>query len=263
MIRRRFESARALLRRHPLLSHPIDTLRHLDAGARAGRSPLEHGPDDADHDEILARKTFLRRSFHALAFNGIDGDYAEFGCNTGSTFRMAHGAARLAGHQRHLWAFDSFAGLPSAADARDDHPAWVAGAMATSEADFHRLCTAAGIAPEEYTTVAGFYDVTLRDDAPGHRPDRIALAYVDCDLYSSTIDVLRFLVPRLRHGMILAFDDYYCYAADAAPGERTAAAEVFAALPQWRLVPYQQFGWHGMSFVLERTDLVPTDPLHR
>jgi hypothetical protein len=51
--------------------------------------------------------------------------------------------------------------------------------------------------------------------------------------------------------MILAFDDYYCYSQTQPSGERLAAAECFAGDPVWRLLPYVQFGWHGMSFVVE------------
>ena len=44
-------------------------------------------------------------------------------------------------------------------------------------------------------------------------PTDIALAYIDCDLYSSTMPVLEFLLPRLKNGMIIAFDDYFCWSA--------------------------------------------------
>jgi hypothetical protein len=235
-------------------------IRHFDDVYRSLSPHLEYGRSDVWQDEVLERKSFMRRAFYALSFNGIEGDYAEFGSNSATTFRLAHRASRLVGHRAHLWAFDSFEGLPPGVDERDEHPAWIPGTMATSEGDFRRMCAEAGIGSADYTTVAGFYRETLRPDAPDPRPSRIALAYIDCDLYSSTLDVLRFLSPRLANGMILAFDDYYCYAPDAVPGERRAAAEVFHDLPEWRLVPFIQFGWHGMSFIVERRDLLTVDP---
>ena len=84
----------------------------------------------------------------------------------------------------------------------------------------------------------------------------IALAYIDCDLYSSTMQVLRFLSPRLRHGMILAFDDYYCWSQTAVWGERNACNEFFAGHSRFRLLPYIQFGWNGMSFIVEEKTLL-------
>jgi len=44
---------------------------------------------DAYHHENSARKEFFRCAFSALAFNGIEGDYTEFGCCGGVTFGLA------------------------------------------------------------------------------------------------------------------------------------------------------------------------------
>jgi O-methyltransferase len=220
---------------------------------------LDFEPDDPWRSEMVHRKEFLRRAFHCVAFNGIEGDYAEFGCNGAMTFRLAWGAANLVDYPTHLWGFDSFAGLPSSDDPRDDHPQWVPGTMATSAEDFRRICGEAGLPSSAYTIVEGLYETSLRPDAPGARPERVSVAYVDCDLYSSTREVLGFLEPRLQLGAIVAFDDYYCYAPDAPSGERLAAAEHFAT-GDLRLVPYVQFGWHGMSFVVERRDAVRASP---
>ena len=208
-------------------------------------------------DEILGRRIFFQRVFRALDFNGIDGDYAEFGCWGAQTFRLAYAASRLTGANPRLWAFDSFEGLPVSADERDAHPVWQPGSLSVSEREFHELCALAGIQRTSYSTVVGFYNETLRDDALGPRPERISLAYIDCDLYSSTVSVLAFLEPRLRQGMVLAFDDYFCFGPEAASGERLAATEFFNSHGKWRLVPYIQFGWHGMSFMVEDRSLVP------
>jgi hypothetical protein len=203
------------------------------------------------HDEIFARKDFIRRAFSYLTFNDIKGDYAEFGCNGAMTFRMAYFAADILGYQTRLWGFDSFEGLPATADPRDKHPQWVAGTMATSVEEFRAICTSYGIPHGAYTVVPGYYDVTLPEDAGGERPDVVSFAYIDCDLYTSTRDVLRFLSTRIRHGTILAFDDYFCFSDSQSSGERLASEEAFGDDAAWRLVPYQPFGWHGMAFIVE------------
>jgi O-methyltransferase len=214
-------------------------------------------PPNSGLDERLGRKLFLERAFRALSFNGIPGDYAEFGCWSAATFKIAYRTSRLIdGHPRHLWGFDSFAGLPAPVDRRDAHPMWKAGGMAMSEEDFRQACAAAGMNAHEYTTVPGFYERTLRDPV-GPRPQQIALAYVDCDMYSSTREVLAFLAPRLQQGMVIAFDDYFCFGPDATSGNRLAAGEFFAGRPDWRPVPFLPVGWHGMSFMMERADLGP------
>ena len=201
--------------------------------------------------EKLGRLQFFHNAFKALSFNGIDGDYAEFGCCGGNTFAHAYRESRYHGHAAKLWAFDSFQGLPPATDDKDLHPEWVEGTMAISIDKFHEKCAANKIPHTDYTAVPGFYEQTLRDPDLDGRLKNIALAYIDCDLYSSTRTVLEFLMPRLKHGMIIAFDDYFCWSATQVSGERRAMLEFFHRNAEWELLPYMPYSWGGQSFVVE------------
>jgi hypothetical protein len=205
---------------------------------------------DRHFEEYRTRREFFRRAFDLLAFNGIDGDYVEFGCCGGLTFGLAHRLSRRAGMRCRLWAFDSFAGLPPQQGPADEHPAWVEGSMAIGEAEFRRICREHGIPRSSYEVVPGFYGQTLAPGQDRPLPGNICLAYVDCDLYSSARDVLAFLLPRLKHGMIIAFDDYYCWSSTQVSGERRACGELFRDSAQWRLLPFHAYGG-GMSFVVE------------
>jgi len=201
--------------------------------------------------ERLCRQRFFYSAFKALSFNGIDGDYAEFGSHGCNTFDLAHYEARRHRHPAKLWAFDSFRGLPPADLAEDQHPVWIEGTMKMSLDAFHKTCAARGIPRTAYNVVPGFYDETLPPLAAQGAPANLALVYVDCDLYSSTKTVLEFLRPRLKHGMIVAFDDYFCWSPTQISGERRAMLEAFENDPRWELLPYMQYGWHGQSFVVE------------
>jgi len=106
--------------------------------------------------------------------------------------------------------------------------------------------------------VPGFYSESLVPDAAGPRPTSIAFAYIDCDLYSSTVDVLRYLDGHLRNGTILAFDDYFCFSETNPAGERVAAEEFFAQHATWQLVPFLRYGFAGMSFVVEARSSMPS-----
>jgi hypothetical protein len=209
-----------------------------------------------DFQERKCRQEFFYNAFKALSFNGIDGDYAEFGCCGGMTFALAYYESRRHGHKARMWAFDSFQGLPAPQGTEDEHPVWVERSMATTLEQFHAICAANGIRRDAYTAVSGFYDQTLATMSPTDAPENIALAYIDCDLYSSTKTVLEFLKPRMKHGMIIAFDDYFCYSVSNISGERKAMLEFFTNYGRWALVPYMQFGWHGNSFVVEDKRLV-------
>jgi hypothetical protein len=205
---------------------------------------------DSPRREVACRREFFHNSFKALRFNGIDGDYAEFGSSTATTFGLAYHEVWRCGHPARLWAFDSFKGLPPPSP-DDAHPEWREGVMEITLEDFHAACARHGIPRDRYTAVPGYYHESLAAMAPEDEPRNIALAYVDCDLYSSTKAVLEFLRPRLKHGMIVAFDDYFCWSATQMAGERRAMLELVAADRTWEWVPYVQYGWHGQSFVIE------------
>jgi len=88
--------------------------------------PRYRGGDVAEAWEFKRR--FFRTAFRALDFNGIEGDYAEFG-SAGMTFSLAFDQIRRREIRRHMWAFDSFQGLPDASSELDSHPRWTKGAM--------------------------------------------------------------------------------------------------------------------------------------
>ena len=197
---------------------------------------------------------FFLDAFVALQVNGISGDYAEFGCHTGGSFQAAYHAQRELGVHRHMWAFDSWGSLPDD-HPRDSHPGWQLGAGGAGGVDnFHAACAHNGVARDAYTTVEGYYRDSLPPRGSDGAPADIALAYIDCDLYSSAVDVLEFLAPRLKHGMIVAFDDYYCWTPKDASGERVAMHEFLTAHAQWNFHRYKDIHWSGTSFVVERSD---------
>lgn len=189
----------------------------------------------------------------ALSVNAISGDYVEFGSWGGNTLRLAHERFRHTGAGRHLWAFDSFQGLPEAADPRDHHPGWHSGGAGQGGVDaFYAMCDDHGIPRPAYTAVEGYYDDTLPPLGADGGPTDIALVYLDCNMYSSTVSALRFLSPRLKHGMIIAFDDYWCWSSTEVSGERSAFDEFRAAHPQWHFERFKDVNWGGLSFVVER-----------
>ena len=129
--------------------------------------------------------------------------------------------------------------------------------MAILISEFEKICREKGIPQSQFMIVPGFYKETLAIPNHHNLPSNICLAYIDCDMYSSTKEVLQFLTPKLKHGMIIAFDDYYCWSSTQVSGERKACAEFFKDHPDWILVPFMTFGGGGggMSFVVESRKL--------
>lgn len=197
--------------------------------------------------------TFFFDAFVSLNVNGITGDYVEFGSWGGNTMNQAYQQLVGAGGRRHIWAFDSFQGLPPATDARDSHPGWQPGSAFGQGGveKFYEACDEHGIPRDAYTAVEGYYEDSLRAIGDG-APRDIALAYIDCNMYSSCVTVLEFLAPRLKHGMIVAFDDWFCWTPTGVSGEKEALQEFLAAHPQWHFDRYKDVHRSGVSFVVER-----------
>jgi O-methyltransferase len=210
-------------------------------------------PLDMSNHDIADRNEFFRRASCVIKYNGIKGDYAEFGCASATTFRLAHSHIKMQQLNMKMWAFDSFEGLPKTDDVRDLHPQWYAGAYPTATDLFELIVDDYGIKKDNYSMVPGFYNDTIGKKSIGSDKfaPEIAIAYIDCDLFSSTRDVLFFLKSRLKTGIIIAFDDYFCYSSHGISGERLAMLDFLKENDEWEFVPFYQFNWHGQSFMVE------------
>jgi len=130
-------------------------------------------------------------------------------------------------------AFDSFEGLPEVEGIDVHSGLWYRGKMCTSEESFVKMCLAHGLPRNRLRTVKGFYEdsltTALRDELA---PLKAAVVYIDCDLYASTIPVLRFIRDFLQPGTVLIFDDWFLFYGDPERGERRAFKEFCAANPR-------------------------------
>ena len=198
----------------------------------------------------VARLNILRSALRLLDFNGIDGDYVEFGCFRAETLPLAHRINRMLPMQRHLWAIDSFQGIPAPQGFRNLHPRWSEGRKFTSVAEFQRRCRRHGVPESAMTTIVCPYPelATLPAD---QLPDNIALAYVNCYLHSQVEQVLELLRPRLKQGMLIAFDNYFACSRFHQSGDRAAFERFQRSTDAFHFCRYQTFGLAGCSFLSE------------
>jgi O-methyltransferase len=205
---------------------------------------------------ILSERARLMELVFEYAFNeSVQGDYAEFGVFEGSTTAAAwHASRRLGMKQIRFHAFDSFQGLPSIGS-DDATGGFRKGDFAAARATFERNLRRYGVDLSRVTVTEGMFDDTL---TPARREqlqlDKVALAFIDCDLYASTVPVLSFLTDLLVDGSVLMFDDWFCFKGRPDRGEQRAFAEWREANPHLRLVEYQTFHWSGMSFLVHRDE---------
>jgi O-methyltransferase len=194
----------------------------------------------------------IRQAFTRVAKEGVTGDYYEFGMYRGYTFWTAQRAAR---HHRlvdtRFFGFDSFQGLPRVTGQDATSAEFKEGDYSCGRDDVEAYLDKYGVDWRKTCLIEGFFDRSLRPELKNQlRMRKAAVTLIDCDLYSSTVDVLRFLEDLLQPGSIILFDDWNCFEASDDMGERRAFREFLHAHPQWTAEPFVAFGWHGQSFIL-------------
>jgi O-methyltransferase len=198
------------------------------------------------------KEEFFAKVMQFLKFNAINGDYLEFGCYRGITFELAHAHKHLAGLNMHLYAFDSFQGMPKPKGI-DVRSPFHESDQAMSIKQFTEKLKVEGITDAEYSIVPGFYDQSLKENPPEKIGlSAAALVYVDCVYYESTVPVLDYVLPLLQTGSVIAFDDFYCFCGDPERGQQLALKEFLQKNPEITLTEYLNINWHGKSFIVKK-----------
>jgi hypothetical protein len=179
-----------LYRRFFLKYHGRDLISELQLRAR--QQSVDYIVEEMGDASIFEDRWALLR--YAAGEAPPDGLMIECGVADGASLRhLARDSAR------RFHGFDSFEGLPEA---------W-AGTF-EQKGKFGR----SGTLPEVPSNVAlhkGWFEQTLPAFLAAHPDDSVAFLHVDCDIYSSTVTVLRMLASRLRPGAVLVFDEYFNY----------------------------------------------------
>lgn len=145
---------------------------------------------------------------------GIPGEVVELGSYRGLTAILMQKTLLSADSSKTLHIFDSFQGLPSKnpedildrsfptrpCDIQDNqrvNGGWFASARSCLEQNFHHYNVPLPVIHE------GWFADTLHE-----LPANIAFAHLDGDFYSSTLEGLQFLYPKLSPGAIVVIDDY-------------------------------------------------------
>lgn len=200
----------------------------------------------------------VQRALESAKKTGVaeSGDYYEFGVFKGYAFWHAQKEAeRLGLKSMRFYGFDSFEGLPDV-DGIDstNHNEFYKGQFACSKEQVAANLDANGVDWDRTFLIEGYYEDSLTPglyEEYGMRP--IAVALIDCDLYSSTRDVLRFIVPLIQDGSILMFDDWSSFDSDDTKGQQRALREFLDAHPEIEteeLFTYGQGGQEASVFVV-------------
>jgi len=208
------------------------------------------------HGDIIKRANLFRfiREFVEVQNYG-PGYYMEFGVLNGESMIDAYRQFR--GQFSHFFGFDSFEGLPELTS--DDEraskltPIFHKGNYASMQYDFVRqtILSSCRMAPSELSLEKGFFNEVLPsfDKASLRNQGNANCIFIDCDLYSSTVDVLHFIEDLLITGTWVLFDDFWCYRGSPFEGEQKAIREWLEGNKRIGLQPYCNFDGWGRAFI--------------
>ena len=198
----------------------------------------------------------------------------QFGVFTGRSLKGMARHGSFSPRVKAFWGFDSFSGMPNEFAAADKRESKLAEAFPKGMFDVGELLSkdtkltpvqavSAFVNDTRSTLIPGFYDATLTANLAGTRGMRPALYVdIDCDVYSSSITALRWLLKSniIVPGTVVGYDDWK-YGGSGSDsqlmGEPRAHAEVTKEFGlEWRSI---NVGKSQAAFqLLSRKDTQPT-----
>lgn len=182
------------------------------------------------------------------------GDYLEFGVYNGSSLMcMFRALNELSLNHVRLFGFDSFQGFPQSA-AHEDEGRWVPGRCCSPMEFTRAVLDEQRVDWGRVSLVPGWFSDTLNEvTREQHLMARASVIMIDCDLYSSAIDALRFSAPLIRDEALVLFDEYYPTGLeDKNIGERRAFDEFLQEANCFEVEPFEQYAPRTQTFFVRR-----------
>jgi len=135
--------------------------------------------------------------------------FLEFGVADGASILDFYNLYKSNKIKSDFFGFDAFLGLPE--EKLDKHSPWRTGQF-SEKGKIHPSISAIS----EINIVNGWFSDTLNESSLTRFGDKkIGIVHIDCDIYSSTVEVLDFIVNNdlLCDGSILVYDDWGAYRA--------------------------------------------------
>lgn len=208
----------------------------------------------------IDRPGALDKAFEFIYKSETEGDYFEFGVFQGVSLARAIRAdlnwKKKTGRDlvRRFVGFDSFEGLPSfvEGDNLKGYEVFQPGQFSdTSQERVRAELQREGMPTDNLTLIPGFYSDSLvaQENTEHLQGAQVAIAHIDCDLYSSAKECLDFLTGRLADGAVILFDDWFCYRGRPDRGVHQAFDEWRNQAPYW-VSDYFNYSWAGRAFII-------------
>lgn len=208
-----------------------------------------------DNQDYKSKELHILNCFRILQSQEVKDlpkTYFEFGCHSGRTFSTAINSSKFLNlNDFKFYAFDSFQGLPTTK--KEDGSFFKMGEFFTSKKTFLNIIARnTGINLSDVNIIEGFYEKSLTNELSKRLP-KAGIIHIDCDLYSSTRDVLEFLKNHITNGTIIMLDDYYCASkAGYIKGQRHAFEDFVKSESIYNFEHYKNYSDFGAIFFVSR-----------
>jgi len=182
-------------------------------------------------------------SVETAVFNGVRGAYLEFGVYQGRSFSRVyrHFEALLPKNEfteMRFLAFDSFQGLPETFDPYAPRQ-FKQGAFATTQEQLVQCLCENGVSMEHVQIYPGFFNKILTHELSQDifSQCKIAMVYIDCDIYESAREIFPFIENGLQTGSVIVIDDWFRHHGSPEHGLQRAFFEWLKTVPNIKTVP--------------------------
>ena len=107
----------------------------------------------------------------------------------------------------------------------------------------------AGVREDLVISIKGFFNKTLKKK---YDIKKLAVVYVDCDLYESAKDVLKFIEPYIQEGTLICFDDWNAYKGRPDRGEQKAFNEFQNRYKKFKFIEFYNSGYNKTFLTLRK-----------
>lgn len=209
-----------------------------------------------EYREFNRRFYAIKQAAEYLLGAQVNGDYCEFGVYKGTTFTQVFKETAFICPNMKYYAFDSFKGLPEikGIDNQNGYTSnFTEKEFACNKNEFIQNISKQNVQLSRVVIIEGWFDQTLNEYIKDkYALKTISFAWIDCDLYESTVPVLSFITPLLQTGSLIIFDDWHCFRNHPEFGQQRACKEWLVKNPETKLNELFSFGWHGMAFTVEK-----------
>ena len=185
------------------------------------------------------------------------GDYYEFGIFKGYAFWYAQKVAKNYNlNHMKFFGFDSFKELPEI-EKKDitKEEVFYQGQYSCSKEKVINNLNSKKVDWNKTFLVEGFFNKSLNEEnKKKYNLDKIAIALIDCDLYSSTVEVMNYIQNMIINNTILIFDDWNCFDKDNNRGQRRAFREFLENNKQFSAQEFISYGGYGQAFIISKED---------